>query len=570
MLALLFSLALCLPAAAQTPPEPRASRFGVVIVCDGRSAPEVEIDLEAAAGLGVGWVRLLPDWTRVQPTRASSDWSFLDHLLQGAERHNLSVLLTLGNTPRWASRYPDEPGIEVWNLNAPQGSADWQAYVQSLVQRYGGKVPAWQIWERSAIHFFRGSDKDLLELSRHTPVGSAPLLFPEPGGVNLGAINRIYLAGAHRSVQGLALYPSFERPEQILRPLNVLRTEILGKKGPPLRLWISGFGWGVEPLAGPLRSPLVDESDQASYLVRLATLALANGVERVFWQTMRDHGRGGYQVQSHSGLLRLDGSPRPAYQAYRNLIVQLGDRPLLSQASWGPHAFGCLFGTMGGEGVLVAWTDRPPVHLAQPPPGAVESAVDLLGKPVRGEFARLGPSPVFFRGSASDLTAWAQTPPVLAAVASPDRSGASEVSARLAGLHPLDDGLAVRTAAQDVRQVELEGEAAWSTDLAREKAFILFDVDDSFAYFIDGRYALEVEVVVYGNTGTQPMGFNLGYNGVKGYSFTRWQVVEPGPGWKTYSFRIPDADFSDQLSDFRLNALGSRADITVLSVRVSR
>ena len=534
---------------------PADSRFGVVVLTEGRTLAQIEEDFDAAARLGVGWVRVAPDWTRLQPARGKFDWTFTEAVVQAATQRKLQVFYTLGNSPRWASQYPDDPAPEVWSRNAPKLPADWRAYATALAGRFGKTVTAWEVWERTSIHYYRGSMKDLFELVKGAvQTLRATVFMPEPG-LNLGAINELYKWGAHTYFSGLALYPAFERPEQILRPLRGLQTDIVQKKGPLMRLWIAGTGWAVEAMPGPVKGPVVDELQQSRYLVRSTTLALANGVEKVFWHTMRDVSEGPYQAQSRSGLITADGRERPAYGDYKTLLGALGEKPFVMAANWGPHAFGYLFGD-GSEGVVVAWSDRPWVELGPAPVADI-----VLGS----DPTRLGEQPVILRGPEAGLRAWLQTPAVRPAAPDPDRSGLSEVSATL-GIRAEENGVAVRT---PVESVVLRA-GGWSTDLAHGKNAILFDVDDTFAYFVDGRYWLEVEVEVLGNgTGLQ-MGFNIGYDAMPGYSFSEWVWVDPGATFQTYKFRLKNPDFSDHLSDFRVNAQGSKADIVVRAVRVRR
>ncbi len=541
-------LALCLVLPASAEP---SRRFGVVVSGESRPLAEVESDLDEAVQLGVGSVRILPDWTVLQRAQPEAfDWTYTDKVVKAASSRKLELLLTLGNTPRWASRFPKDDQA-VWNYNPPRSFDDWQRYVEALAARER-TVKDWQIWERSSIHFFRGSDKDLTQLALTTiqavrkTDASALILMPEPGGIDLGAINQLYTWGAEKYFNALALYPAFAKPEQMLRPLTVLQTDIVRKKGPLVRLWVAGFGWGTEVIPGPLLRPQASEQDQARYLVRMAVLALANGAERVYWQTLRDRSDGPYQVQSRSGLVRADGTRRPAFQAYQTLIAQVGERKFSAAADWGPHAYGLLF-----EGVLVAWSDGPAVRLAAPPAGV--KAVAASGAAVADPTA-LSESPIYVSGA--DLTGWMKTPPVQPAAPDPDYSQAEQVT--------LGSGLTVLEGA-------IRRDDGWTTDLSHGISSIKFAVDDSFAFFVDGRYGVEVEVEVRGNSdASRPMGFNLGYDSMKGYAFTRWQIVDPGTDWKTYTFRIPDADFSDQSTDFRVNAQGSKLDVIVRTARVRK
>jgi hypothetical protein len=536
---------------------------------------DVAADMAALRRAGAGWVRVLPDWSRLEPRQGKLDWKTLDTLVQEARRQGLSLVITLGYTPRWASRYRDVEETDVWNKNAPADLAAWRHLVAVMAGRYQGQVGTWQVWERPSVHHFRGSYKDLRELSAETiraslAGGRRRVLMPEPGRINLRFIDKLYEWGADRYFDALALYPYYDQPEQMLRPLSVLQKEIVARRGPAKEIWIAGLGWSTEAVPGPLRRPLAREDEQAALLVRGMVLALGNGVRRVFWETWRDLGQGPYQAQSRSGLVRADGTPRPAHQAYSHLAGLLEGMQPAGQARWGPHLYGYLFAGPAGA-ALVAWSDRPPARLVLPAPLPV---TDHLGRGLgaRAELS-LGPAPLFLRGSRAELEGLLGLRPSLAPAPDPDWSGAEQVSAVLEKV-PLQKGLDVaRYRALEAGTARLawhEGKAGWSTDLGQGKAAILADVDDTFLYWVDGRYQVQIEVEVYGNTGPRPAGFNIGYDGEKGYSFTPWQWVEAGPGWKRYTFTIQDAAFSDPDSDFRINALGSKADVTVRSLTVRR
>ena len=66
-------------------------------------------------------------------------------------------------------------------------------------------------------------------------------------------------------------------------------------------------------------------------------------------------------------------------------------------------------------------------------------------------------------------------------------------------------------------------------------------------------------------------GFNIEYDSSKGQASTPWQNVEPGEGWATYTYAIPDATFSNgEGYDLMINAGGSKTDLTFSSISVRR
>ena len=66
-------------------------------------------------------------------------------------------------------------------------------------------------------------------------------------------------------------------------------------------------------------------------------------------------------------------------------------------------------------------------------------------------------------------------------------------------------------------------------------------------------------------------GFCLEYDSADGPKRTAWQDVEPGDGWTTYSFDLPNASFSNRGGfDLLINSWGAKQDLTFGGVKVQR
>ncbi len=63
--------------------------------------------------------------------------------------------------------------------------------------------------------------------------------------------------------------------------------------------------------------------EMASFIVKASVIALANGVQRLFWYNYRDWGDARDAVEVHFGLLDYWGYPKPAYAAYEQLTQLL-------------------------------------------------------------------------------------------------------------------------------------------------------------------------------------------------------------------------------------------------------
>jgi hypothetical protein len=117
-----------------------------------------------------------------------------------------------------------------------------------------------------------------------------------------------------------------------------------------------------------------------------------------------------------------------------------------------------------------------------------------------------------------------------------------------------------------------DGVSAVRTDQRTDAVYVRFELDDSFAYFDDGRSRYLISIEVHRASAPRRVGFNLLYDSMSGYEFTPWQWVDAGDGWATYTFEISDAAFAKTWGwDFAVNGASARAEpLVVRSVTVTR
>ena len=85
-----------------------------------------------------------------------------------AEEHGVTIALTLGYPPDWASMRPDDPSAytDAWSPAEPRMEA-WRTYVQTLAERYKGKILYWEIWnEPDQRSFYTGTITKMVELAK--------------------------------------------------------------------------------------------------------------------------------------------------------------------------------------------------------------------------------------------------------------------------------------------------------------------------------------------------------------------------------------------------------------------
>ncbi|GAA3518896.1 transcriptional regulator with XRE-family HTH domain [Streptosporangium album] len=119
----------------------------------------------------VGSVRLWDShtrWANLQPQRDRFDWATLDRLVDGARHAGLPALFVLGGTPQWAAPNSPKGAYPDGSRTAPPDDlADWDRFVRALVERYRGRLDAYELWAYATDpRFYSGSVDTLAEMTR--------------------------------------------------------------------------------------------------------------------------------------------------------------------------------------------------------------------------------------------------------------------------------------------------------------------------------------------------------------------------------------------------------------------
>lgn len=304
---------------------------------------------EESAELGVGWDRILFYWNEIQPT-GPDDWNtlhVLEEWLDDARAENREVMGLLKNTPPWATDAEPFSGVPR-GLYLPVDDPGnlWAGYVRKVVQYYAPLgVHRWIIWNEPEIeagvygHEFSGSTRDYYQLLK---VASQVAKANDPEAV-------IHLAGwsywhdptwlaqflniATSDPEGpandyffdvitLHIYFRVETVEELVQET----WEIQRRYGLKKPIWINetNASPNLDPL-WPVERPnfQVNLEQQAWYIVQAHALgfganASSIGLYKLLDILLPDGGES-------FGILRPDGSRRPAFDAYKTTIRYLRD-----------------------------------------------------------------------------------------------------------------------------------------------------------------------------------------------------------------------------------------------------
>lgn len=333
---LLLVIGLWLPTAHAAAPNWNQPVFGVV---DPQYAPD------KLAGLGSSWARLPFNWYRFQPNSPDEfDTNALpDSFLVGGQ-----VVGLVKGTPPWASS-SGSLGAVPNGLDLPYTDPNnvWGSFVTKLVTYYSARgVHHWIVWNEPDIRpgegivEFEGEVADyarLLKVFYQAAKAVDPAAHVQIAGMTWHhdslAGRSPYLARLleilkndpeakdnHWFFDGVTAHIYFTT-SSVWDILNSY-TNILNRYGQGAKeLWLAEFN--ASPRLDPqayLDAPFkITLEQQADFIVQASALALAAGTDRMaVYKLYDDHFTPG--ISEPWGLVRADGSLRPAYTAYRQVI----------------------------------------------------------------------------------------------------------------------------------------------------------------------------------------------------------------------------------------------------------
>lgn len=342
------------------PADALAEKFGISTgdTLPGMTSFALAQELNDIASLGVGWVRLDMAWNDIQPSNSTSfNWSNMDRVVAAAEARNIKLLPVLDYTPRW-----DIPAgcTQQTNRCSPADPALFAAFAAAAVKRYAPEgVTDWEIWNEPNSEGFWQPQADpsdyvkLLKLTYAAIKAQDPSAVVITGGLSPAAtgngnlsptdfLTRIYADGAEGyfdavgdhpySYPAMPLYPqSWNAWQQMASTNPSLRSIMIANGDANKQIWATEYG---APTGGPglLESSATDtsffghpdhvtEAVQAQMMTEaITTTENTAWAGPLFWYSYQDLGTSTTTNENFFGIIRYDGSTKPAYDVMKALL----------------------------------------------------------------------------------------------------------------------------------------------------------------------------------------------------------------------------------------------------------
>ena len=257
----------------------------------------LQIDEAAWPDVSIGSFRIWngdSTWGALEPSRGSWNFARLDQRVDQAESRGAPVLLVLSHPPAWAATRPDLKGYQ-GSPSPPTSNDAWRTYIRTVVERYAGRIEAYQIWnEPNLPQFYVGTPQRLGEL---TELAAAEIRSADPAALVVSAgfsartegsqpffeayVNA--MAPATIDVVGIHIYPyPGNGPESMIGLANQFRILADGAGLGDKPMWNTEIGYGRTP-------DFVFDGDTAASLILRTYLVLpANGLDRNYWYMWDD------------------------------------------------------------------------------------------------------------------------------------------------------------------------------------------------------------------------------------------------------------------------------------------
>lgn len=343
-------------------------------------------------------------WFGLQPERGKWNFAELDRSVAVAERHGIEILLTLGQTPKWAAARPGEivqngPGAS----SEPARMEDWENYIRTVARRYRGKIKYYELWNEPRFREvypyrvmpgFTGYAAQMVEMGR---VARRVLQQEDPKAVlispaidaGLSHVEQWFRSGGGDVAPILGYHFYVRPPEKMVSLYRDLRTITKRYGYPTMPIWNTESGYLVynpeqpsaqfRPGSSDVFGQLLTPDELAAYMVRAHILMAAAGLDRFYWYS--------WDIDD-MGLTRSSGrTPMIGSVAYKTMLDWLRGATISMCATDNDKTWICHLRRNGKE-AFVVWNTDGEIPFEIPKDMQVGEVETIDGKTM---LVRLGP-----------------------------------------------------------------------------------------------------------------------------------------------------------------------------------
>ena len=303
--------------------------------------------------VGIGVIRQKFDWSTIETSPGSYDFTVHDSFVAAAARRRIRIVPVLFRPPDFHARRPHTDK----ETYPPERLRSMARFAKAVARRYGPRGSLWkenpglrkvpitwyQVWNEPNLPIYwppkpkagqyakmlRKVSRAIKRVHKRAKIITAGLPQSKyPGAVPLiRYIKQLYKRGAKKGFDMLAINTYAKNRRDLIRLLGKVRRVMNRKRDRRAKIWASEFGWAD---SGPNSRFTVSSKRQARNIKR-SILAMGKNRRRLRlsgfvlwnWKDAPPY-RDDFDFWGlHAGLLRLDGSRKPAFGAFRKAVRRL-------------------------------------------------------------------------------------------------------------------------------------------------------------------------------------------------------------------------------------------------------
>ncbi len=345
-LALCASLVMAAPAGARPPKD----FFGVVSedVLAGDAAYR-DATLAQQSSIGVGLIRQTFHWNQIETSRGHYDWSAYDAYMAATASHGIRVLPILFDPPPFRAKTSKKTS----GTYPPRHYRDLGTFGGAVAGRYGPhgsfwtqnpavpKLPitAYQVWNEPNLKAYWPTGPNPKQYAKLLNAAGKGIRRADPhaqivtAGMPDSRLSRphnvfSYVAAmlhAHAKFNTLAVNPYGTSSGQILSKLRRFRSILNRGHQRRAGMWVTEFGWSDKGPRSPFRLGAKGQAKQiARTIPALAKQRRHLRLRGLVYYSWHDGAPYAPTFKDfwglHTGLLRLNGTAKPAFAAFKRAI----------------------------------------------------------------------------------------------------------------------------------------------------------------------------------------------------------------------------------------------------------
>ena len=312
--------------------------------------------------LGAVWLRRTCRWGNLEPVPGQWNFSDWDNFVEYSNNAQKKILAILAFDTPWL--YGEE---KIPRKITAREMPMFLNYVDTVVNRYKGKIDAYEIWNEPNMMSWYGSDEEFITMTRsviktiRSIDPDVKILAGSFWRVPKRFIRKLIRAGVFDEASGLSFHPYATSPKGVVKLCDSL-LKLLEEEGFAGEVWVTEIGF---PTKGwfPTR---VSEINFPSHIVKtLASLAARDMSVLLWYELFDEKNPGEYTLTLNSedffGLAYRNNTVKAGYYAFALCGQKLAGKeysPDLPKRNNLPERTVSLcFTGRGGENVLIIWNE---------------------------------------------------------------------------------------------------------------------------------------------------------------------------------------------------------------------